>query len=177
MNTEPVEEVAKAIDQLHWRPGFLIRRANQIMVSSFMQAMEDLGITTTQYGALMIIDACGSIDQVGLARHLRLDRSTTGLAVMNLEREGLITRQGDPHDKRRRIVALTPRGRTLLKKAHVRGETSRAEAMAVFSGTEEEHFLDLLRKFVLAWDAHCPGEEQRPRSDRTEARRVASRSA
>lgn len=159
MKADVALESSEAIDQLHQRPGFLVRRANQIMASCFADAMADLKITTTQYGALVIIEANGSIDQVSLARHLRLDRSTTGLAIMNLEREGLITRDQHPHDKRRRVVKLTRRGRAVLQKAHTRGETSRAQAMAIFTDREQQQFLKLIRKFVSAWDAHCPGEK------------------
>ena len=160
MKAQTADEAMEAVDQLHRRPGFLIRRANQIMVASFLDAMSELRITTTQYGALLIISASGRIDQVGLARHLRLDRSTTGLAVMNLEREGLITRAGDPEDKRRRILKLTPLGRNVLAKAHDRGETARANSMSVFSPQEYEQFLMLLRKFVFSWDAQAFDNEE-----------------
>jgi DNA-binding MarR family transcriptional regulator len=137
---------------LYSRPGFLFRRANQIAVASFMEEMGDLKLTTTQYAALLIVQMKQPIDQVGLARSLRLDRSTTGLAVANLEKRGVITREPDATDRRRRILKLNARGDALLAEAHERGETARVKAMAVFSGEEERQLIQSLQKFVQAWD-------------------------
>lgn len=140
------------VELLHNRAGFLLRRANQIAVASFMDALGDLKLTTTQYGALLIIETKQPIDQVGLARLLRLDRSTTGLAVSNLEKSGLITREPDDADRRRRMLQLTAKGSEVLQVAHERGAVSRLEAMAVFTPEEHQQLIGLLQKFVGAWE-------------------------
>jgi DNA-binding MarR family transcriptional regulator len=137
---------------LYSRPGFLFRRANQIAVASFMEEMGDLKLTTTQYAALLIVQMQQPIDQVGLAKFLRLDRSTTGLAVANLEKRNLITRGPDATDRRRRILKLSAKGGELLEAAHERGEIARVKAMGVFSGEEERQLIESLQKFVQAWD-------------------------
>jgi len=146
------QPVTDPTELLYSRPGFLLRRANQIAVASFMEEMGDLKITTTQYAALLIVQMKQSIDQVGLARFLRLDRSTTGLAVANLEKNGLITRRPDAGDRRRRILKLSAKGGKLLEAAHRRGEIAREKAMGVFSRKEEQQLVELLQKFVQAWD-------------------------
>jgi len=68
------------LDELYRRPGFLIRRANQIAVSLFLEETGPLGITNSQYGILLVLKHHPGIDQISVAKVLGLDRSTTGRA-------------------------------------------------------------------------------------------------
>ena len=58
---EPVES---SLDELYRRPGFLLRRAHQISAALFLEEATGLALTTTQYGALVVLRARGSLDQV-----------------------------------------------------------------------------------------------------------------
>ena len=60
----------KPLEELYQRPGFLIRRAQQIAVSLFLEETGELGITNTQYGILMVLKDRPGIDQAcaGAAR-------------------------------------------------------------------------------------------------------------
>src|SRR5207302_7283079 len=87
-----------ALDELYQRPGFLIRRAQQIAVSLFLEETGELGITNTQYGILMVLKSRPGIDQISLAKLLGLDRSTTGMVLGKLEKAGLIGRCIEKHD-------------------------------------------------------------------------------
>ena len=69
------------IEELHERPGFLIRRAQQIAVALFLEETGALGITNTQYGILLVLKNRPGIDQISVARLLGLDRSTTGMEI------------------------------------------------------------------------------------------------
>ena len=86
----------RAIEALYRRPGFLLRRAHQIAVSIFMDEAAEAGVTTTQYGVLVILRHCEGLDQIGVSKKVGLDRSTTGLVIKKLEDAGLIVRKGDP---------------------------------------------------------------------------------
>ena len=78
------------LDELYRRPGFLIRRANQIAVSLFLEETGALGITNSQYGILLVVKHHQGIDQISVAKLLGLDRSTTGMVLDKLEKAGLI---------------------------------------------------------------------------------------
>src|SRR6476646_6280004 len=98
------------------RPGFLIRRAHQISQSVFIEEFSGLDITSTQFGVLWILGRAGELDQIGIARLLGFDRSTTALVVKLLERRGLIARSADGEDRRRHVLRLTESGRSLQKR-------------------------------------------------------------
>src|SRR5881394_146432 len=95
--TRQVATLADDIEQLYRRPGFLIRRAHQIAVSIFIEESGELGITNRQYGILLLLKRQSGIDQITVAKLLGLDRSTTGMVLTKLERDGLVTRYVGDH--------------------------------------------------------------------------------
>lgn len=135
---------------LYDRPGFLIRRANQITTALFMEEVEPLGVTATQFGVLVVLAARQPIDQVGIARLMGLDRSTTGLVVGTLEKRGLLERVTDPEDRRRRVLNITRAGRDRLAELESPSRRAQDRALEVFSPEQAAQFLTLLRIFVDA---------------------------
>jgi DNA-binding MarR family transcriptional regulator len=144
---------ADPLETLYSRPGFLLRRANQIAAALFLEAVAEYDVTTTQYGALVVLSSRESVDQVGLANLLGLDRSTAGLVIANLERRGAIHRAPDPQDRRRRVLTLTKSGEQLLKNISSAAEGVPARELAVFSAAEAKQFLRLLSRFVDAFNS------------------------
>lgn len=139
---------SQSVDALYKRPGFLLRRAHQISVSLFMEESAGFGVTTTQYGVLVILRACEGLDQIGLSKKVGLDRSTTGLVVKKLESDGLVVRVEDPEDRRRKIIVLTAKGERKLESLKDAAARSQAVALSAFTPEEAEQFLGLLNTFV-----------------------------
>lgn len=140
------------LQDLYRRPGFLLRRAHQISSAIFANAAAELNITTTQFGVLIVLAARQPVDQVGIARDLRLDRSTTGLVIRNLEDQGLIERLIDPEDRRRRVLRLTDEGAAALAKLRAVGKHSHQQSLSVFTPEEARKFTALLTKFIDGHD-------------------------
>lgn len=137
-----------SLDALYKRPGFMLRRAHQISVSLFMEEAADLGVTTTQYGVLVILRACEGLDQIGLSKKVGLDRSTTGLVVQKLESDGLVVRMQDPQDRRRKVIILTAKGERKLEALKAPALRAQNTALSAFTPDEATQFLSLLEKFV-----------------------------
>jgi DNA-binding MarR family transcriptional regulator len=143
---------ADPLDGLGDRPGFLIRRAHQISQSVFIEECSSFDITSTQFGVLWILEHAGELDQIGIARLLGFDRSTTALVVKLLERRKLIKRSVDRTDRRRHVLRLTPAGMELRKRAEPAVNRVRARLEAPFAPQEAKTFLRLLGKFTSALD-------------------------
>jgi DNA-binding MarR family transcriptional regulator len=141
------------LDELYGRPGFLLRRAHQIAVSLFMTEMADHGLTTTaQYGLMHILRARPGIDQIGLSKLIGLDRSTTGLVLGKLERDGFVTRLSGATDRRRKHLHLTAAGESLMCRLSDPVYRAQEKVLAPFSPDERATFLSLLDKFVTAFN-------------------------
>jgi len=136
------------LDELYRRPGFLIRRAQQIAVSLFLEESGTLGITNSQYGILMVLRHQPGTDQISLAKLLGLDRSTTGMVVDKLESTGLVKRRVASGDRRRRELVLTRAGERMLTELAEPARRAQARLLAPFTPEERTTFLELLEKFV-----------------------------
>jgi DNA-binding MarR family transcriptional regulator len=138
--------------RLYRRPGFMIRRAHQIALALFDEAAREFGITTTQYSVLHTLRAWPEIDQVSLCNLIGLDRSTATLVLSTLERNALIERRQDLEDKRRKLLALTPQGRSLLERATPLATAISGPMGEVLSAEELEQMCSLLGRFVQAYN-------------------------
>ena len=140
------------LEGLEDRPGFLIRRAHQISQSVFIEECAALDITATQFGVLSVLARAGKLDQIGIARLLGFDRSTTNLVVRLLEDRKLVARDRDPDDARRHVLRLTKAGDELRRRAEPLVDRVRARLEGVFTSAERKAFLTLLDKFTRSFD-------------------------
>ena len=146
--TEDQGADGRSLDGLYRRPGFLLRRAHQISSAIFLEETANLGITTTQYGAMVVLRARGALDQVGIATLVGIDRSTTALVVSKLEEAGYIERRDDDVDKRRKIITLSKAGHAMLDRVAEPAQRARERALEPFSAKDAGKFLALLERFV-----------------------------
>lgn len=136
------------LENLYRRPGFLIRRAQQIAVSIFLEETGELGITNTQYGILLVLKHKPGIDQISVAKALGLDRSTTGMVLGKLEAASLIERSRGTEDKRRHSLQLTKTGERMLDRLAEPARRAQARVLSTFTAADRTLFLELLEKFV-----------------------------
>ncbi len=164
-----------ALKALYRRPGFLIRRAQQIAVSLFMEETGELGITTTQYGILTVLKHHPGIDQISVAKLLGLDRSTTGMVVVKLEEAGFVGRCVGK-DRRKRDLALTKAGERMLERLAEPARRAQSRVLSTFTPQERTLFLDLLEKFVAKFNdsTRVPLVAQGGRPKRASKRSAAS---
>jgi DNA-binding MarR family transcriptional regulator len=105
-------------------------RAHEAVLSIFVTAsllgkeadrvLQGFGLTQAQFDILMLLryqTADGSADQTSLGRMLVVNRSNVTGLVDRMERDGLVTRLGDPADRRVKRVRMTPAGARLLERA------------------------------------------------------------
>jgi DNA-binding MarR family transcriptional regulator len=105
-------------------------RAHEAVLSIFVTAsllgkeadrvLQAFGLTQAQFDILMLLryqTADGSADQTSLGKMLVVNRSNVTALVDRMERDGLVTRTGDPADRRVKRVRMTPAAARLLERA------------------------------------------------------------
>jgi len=142
-------------NELYQRPGFLLRRMYQIAAAVFENACADLGLTTAQYGVLIIVHSEPGIDQTRLARALAFDKVTVMRVLRGLEERGLVQRVSSGRQK---TLALTEAGQHLLAQARERAEAASKRLMSPLDSAEQAQLLRLLKTLVdgLADEARAP---------------------
>ncbi|GIX23959.1 MULTISPECIES: MarR family transcriptional regulator [Caldimonas] len=142
--------------QLYDQPGHLIRRAHQIAVAQFHEAL-GRDITPVQYAVLRVLHEHPGIDQVTAAQMVALDTSTTADIAARLEAKGWIVRELLP--RRQRRLLLTPAGQALLADLTPKMHRMQHTLMSRLAPAEQAEFMRLLRKFV-----HLDADDPAPRT-------------
>lgn len=97
-----------------WPLGRLLGAASRAVERAWYDALEARGLTHAGLIVLHFVEL-GFSSQTDLARAAQVEAQTMSRTVDRLEREGLVTREPDPSDRRRHVVAITPRGRTAFE--------------------------------------------------------------
>lgn len=137
---------------LYSRPGFLLRRAHQISVAMFLEEAGAHGITTSQYGAMLVLSQIEGLDIVGLGRRLGTDRSTSALVISKLEAAGWVKAEISDLDRRRKLLSLTDAGREVLEALSGPARAARERLLSAFTPDEAGAFLTLLDKLVSTFN-------------------------
>lgn len=132
------------------RPGFLVRRLNQIHYAIFVEECKDFGLTPVQYGMLTAIAAAPGLDQKALGLEVGLDRTNTADVLKRLEERGLVERRQDPADGRAKNAFLTAEGKRITKLMYSSMLTAQERLMAPLPQDDREKLVDLLRVLVDA---------------------------
>jgi DNA-binding MarR family transcriptional regulator len=134
-------------------PGHLIRRAHQISVGVFMEEVGAFDVTPVQFAILNALMDTPGEDQVTLAGRVAFDAATSGSVIGRLEAKGWVRREPDPHDKRRKLLWLTPEGEQAalgMKRAVARVQ---GRIVAPLDESEQAQLTRLLQKLVAGHEA------------------------
>jgi DNA-binding MarR family transcriptional regulator len=129
-------------------PGHLIRRAQQLAVSIFMEETAGFDVTPVQFAILnALIDDPGE-DQITLSGRVAFDPATSGSVIGRLEAKGWVKREADPQDRRRKLLWTTPEGEQVA--LQMKRAVSRAQQRIVspLDAQEREQLAALLQKLV-----------------------------
>ena len=108
-----------------------VQRASRVLARFFDEALRDVDLTNGQFSLLMSLNRPEAPSIGCVASLLATDRTTLTAALKPLQRRGLIKVVVQAHDKRRRLLRLTSKGRLLLARAVPlwRDAYAKAEAM------------------------------------------------
>src|ERR1700736_6600805 len=127
--------------------GFLLRVAMQRHTAIFMSRMI-AGLTQMQFAALAKLHEAGPCSQNQLGRLIYLDAATAKGVGDRLAARRLITALPDPHDRRRRAIALTKLGRSVAAKATQVARRITRATLVPLTAAEQKSVLRLLKKLI-----------------------------
>jgi MarR family transcriptional regulator, lower aerobic nicotinate degradation pathway regulator len=144
---------APAAFELDHLPGHAIRRLHQISVGIFLQETQAHGVTPVQFAALQTVCNQPLVDQRTLARLIALDTSTTAGVVDRLQARGWLQRSLSPHDRRVRLLSITPEGEAQLRQIQPAVAQAQQLILAPLSPEQQQTFMALLDQLVQANNA------------------------
>ena len=96
---------------------FRLYTAARLIVQSYQPFLSGLGITYTQYLALMALWEKSPLKVSEISSKLKLESNTMTPLVKRMEALGLVKREKGKEDGRETIVSLTAKGKELEKEA------------------------------------------------------------
>lgn len=98
---------------------FALYTASRAMTGCYRSALEDTGLTYSQYAVMLVLWEHESVRLGFLCERLQLDTGTLSPLLKRLESQSLITRRRRVEDERTMQLTLTPTGRELRARAAV----------------------------------------------------------
>lgn len=133
-------------DNPRFRNWIALVRAEKAVVRELTKALAQFDLKIAQLDALMNLYRHPGMSQHDLARRLLVGRSNITMLLPQLEKQGLLRREGDSKDKRVMRLFLTPEGETLLMKALKVYSTLIERVMAQSSPRECDMMGDQMRR-------------------------------
>jgi MarR family transcriptional regulator for hemolysin len=133
-------------------PGHLINRSARLLLRLGEERFRPLGLGIAQMPVLYALKDGGSMTQMELATLAKIEQPTMAQLLTRMERDGLIRRTPNPHDKRSSLVSLTSSALKKLptaKKVLVEGNK---EALQGFTDREIATLSRLLLRVVKNLD-------------------------
>ncbi len=96
---------------------FPLYASSKEIVKKYNPYLEDIGLTYTQYIAMMVLWEQKTVNVKTLGEYLYLDSGTLTPLLKKLEKQGLVTRERSTADERNLIVTITDAGEALKEKA------------------------------------------------------------
>ena len=110
------------------------------------RSLTNSGVTLTQFAVLEALYHLGPMSLTDIARKVLTTGGNLTMVARNLERDGLVTRQLSPQDKRVQILVLTAKGKSLMRHLFPQHAAAIAQFLSVLKDDEQEQLGDLCRK-------------------------------
>jgi DNA-binding MarR family transcriptional regulator len=126
--------------------GFLLARLGSLAARSWQAFLAGHGLTQVQYATLMVLGERGPLGQRALAGLIAVDARNLVAVLDRLAERGLIVREIDAADRRRRNVGLTPSGAAAMQTLAADGAVTRDQFLGALSGHERRQLNRLLQR-------------------------------
>ena len=129
---------------------FPLYAASRLVIGQYHELLSGLDLTYTQYVTMMVLWECGSVSVKELGRRLYLDSGTLTPLLKVLEKKGFVVRSRSREDERVVLVAPTPAGEELRRRAAA--VPGKVAACVRLSKEDAQELYTLLHKLLNSFD-------------------------
>ncbi|MCK7612456.1 MarR family winged helix-turn-helix transcriptional regulator [Roseibium sediminicola] len=140
--------------------GYLANHMARLFASGLQRRIKPLGLSPGQFPALVALWAKEGRTQKELVELLDIEQATLANTLARMERDGLISRRASEEDGRVQQIFLTDRAKSLEEEAIGAALAQNAEALAGFSESERDQFLDYMRRAIAAMQSAETGSAE-----------------
>ena len=157
VNPEPdVGDSASASGTLGFQgtTSWLLAGVGKLVLRRWAVMLAQLELTSSQYKILLALDETGPLGQQRLAELVGIDPRNAVPIIETSVEQGLLARQVDPADRRRRVLELAPNGRQAATKLRSLSADIEEELLAPLDPADRVPLQRTLRALLDASDLH-----------------------
>ena len=111
------------------------------LIAAELPVLDRYGVSMWGYVVLNALDGRPARSQAELAQAIGADKTRIIATLDDLQRDGLITREPDPADRRARLLAITPAGRRTRLAVRDEIQANEERVLAVLHPGDRDAFL------------------------------------
>jgi DNA-binding MarR family transcriptional regulator len=138
------EETTDAL-RFQGNTGYLLAMAGGLCRQRWVAMLGQFDINPSQYKVLMCLGELGSLGQRHLAELIGIDPRNCVPIIESLAQRGLLSRESDASDRRRRVLGLTDGGKRLARDLTVIGDRIALDVLHPLKPAEQA----LLRRMLV----------------------------
>lgn len=127
-------------------PGYLLRRAAQVMMAELSARLQPLGLKISEASVLLLVDGRHDMTSSEIGRLLDIQRANMVPLLTRLEAAGLIHRE--PIDGKSQAILLTETGRERLDQVKQTTQTFETDLLGRIPGEHRDHLVPALRALI-----------------------------
>jgi MarR family transcriptional regulator, organic hydroperoxide resistance regulator len=131
-----------------WRLAEALSRAEHRVSRRISVVLQAEGMSLEQWRVLSLVSDGAGHTMSSIARHVMLPAATLTRVIDRLVKVNLVCRRGDLGDRRRVLVFVSPRGRSLHRKLASTVDSEEAALMAGIRGDDAAMLGDLLNRLA-----------------------------
>ncbi len=126
-------------------------RVSNSLIKTADRFFKQYNVTTAQYNVLVILNSSeGKVNQSGLGNQLVVSRSDVTGIIDRLEKLGYVKREDSGEDRRVKFIALTEKGRNLIKKVEDSYFETLKHAVRFLNDKSKNNLLEITGKIEKA---------------------------
>lgn len=128
--------------------GGMIKMINEALERNANNNLRSSGVTMSQITILLMLNesADGTLTLKEVERSLHCAQSTAHGLITRLEEKGLVSSNGDPNDKRIRVIRITEKGIRCCEDAKEQMRQTEEKILQPLNKEEQKQFLTFLSK-------------------------------
>ena len=150
LRSKETERAIPKLGRMLDAPGFLLRKANIVFRLHYMEYFKDSGLEVTPVmgGMLILISENPGINQIELARLLKIEGSTLWQTISRLVELGYVDRKRVPTDRRAFALNTSKRGQAALDEIESGMARHQKALMSILTSDERKLFVDILQRLI-----------------------------
>jgi DNA-binding MarR family transcriptional regulator len=131
--------------------GYLLGKVGAVARQRWTATLAQTGVSPNQFLVLMALAETGPVCQQFLAGVIGIDPRNIVPILDSVEARGLVSRETDPADRRRRLIELTRAGRHIAAELSALGAQTERDLLAPVPDADQESLRRILRTVLDAY--------------------------